>query len=95
MYTFQFSLYPFILYYFIFIAMEEAVGNMITDFLKETVRGDISVLVNVSKLLCEHPRCIPVSDERGRLCEVMTASVADVPMPRAQPAQVSQLVKQV
>jgi hypothetical protein len=75
--------------------MEEAVGNLITDFLKETFDGDISILVNVSKLLCEHPRCIPVADERARLCEVVTANIAEVPMPKAQPAEVSQLVKQV
>jgi hypothetical protein len=75
--------------------MEEAVGNLITDFLRETVHGEINVLVIVSKLLCEHPRCIPVADERARLCEVVTANIAEVPMPKAQPAQVSQLVKQV
>jgi hypothetical protein len=75
--------------------MEEAVRNCITDFLREAVQGDIIVLVNASKLLCERPCLIPVEDERVRFCEVVIASIAELPMPKAQPAQVSHLVKQV
>lgn len=76
-------------------AMEEAVRKGITHFLIKNVHGNISVLVSASKLLCEYPQCIPVGDERARLCEVVISSIAEVPMPKPQPAQVAQLVKQM
>ena len=75
--------------------MEEAVRKGITHFLIKNVHGNISVLVSASKLLCEYPQCIPVGDERARLCEVVISNIAEVPMPKPQPAQVAQLVKQV
>jgi hypothetical protein len=81
--------------HFAVIAMEEAVGNHILDFLRKSVRGDIAVLVGASKLLCEYPRCIPVGDERARLCEVVIANIAEVPVPKPQSTQVSRLIKQV
>jgi hypothetical protein len=75
--------------------MEEAAGSRITDFLKKNVQGDISVLASTSKLLCGYPCCIPVGDERARLCEVVIANIAEVPVPKPQSTQVSHLIKQV
>jgi hypothetical protein len=75
--------------------MEEAVARHITEFLKKSVQGDISVLVSTSRLLYEYPHCIPVGDERARLCEVVIENIAEVPVPKPQSAQVSQLIKQV
>lgn len=87
--------YIFIVSRFAVLAMEEAVGSLITNFLRESVQGDINVLVSTSKLLCEYPHCIPVGDERARLCEVVIRNIAEVPVPKPQSAQVSQLIKQV
>jgi hypothetical protein len=75
--------------------MEEAVRKGITHFLIKNVQGNISVLVSASELLCKYPQCIPIGDERARLCEAVISNIAEVPMPKAQSAQVSQLVKQV
>lgn len=77
------------------LAMEEVVGSRITDFLRKSVQGDINVLVSTSKLLCEYPCCIPVGDERARLCEVVIENIAEVPVPKPQSTQVSQLIKQM
>jgi len=95
MYSFSSNIFLSIVFYFVVLAMEEAVRKGITHFLIKNVRGDISVLVSASKLLCEYPQCIPVGYERARLCEVVISNIAEVPMPKPQSSQVSQLVKQV
>ncbi|KAJ4429575.1 hypothetical protein ANN_21744 [Periplaneta americana] len=76
-------------------AVEESVRCRITDFLRENVQGDIEVLVNTCRLLCEYPGCIPVGSERIRFCEVTITSIADLPMPKAQSSQVLQLTNQM
>ena len=75
--------------------MKEVVRKGITHFLIRNGQGDISVLVSASKLLCEYPQCIPVGYERSRLCEVVISNIVEVPTPKPQSSQVSQLVKQV
>ena len=74
---------------------EEKVSSYITDFLKDNVNGNAMVLVNTSKLLCEYPRCIPKGTDRIRFCEVVITSIASLPTPKAQGAQISQFLVQV
>jgi hypothetical protein len=71
------------------------VRSHVTDFLRNSAENDVSVLVTISKLLCEYPGCIPVGDERARLCEVVIANIAKVPVPKPQSNQVLHLIEQV
>ncbi|KAJ9580408.1 hypothetical protein L9F63_003932 [Diploptera punctata] len=74
---------------------EERVSWYITDYLRDNVNGNMAVLVNTSKLVCQHSRCIPKGPGRIRFCEVVIVNIAGLPMPKAQHAQIGQLINQM
>ncbi|PSN39447.1 hypothetical protein C0J52_17694, partial [Blattella germanica] len=60
---------------------EQLIRNNITDFLRRNCNGNLILLVNTSKLLCEYPNCIPGGSDQITFCDILITNVARLPTP--------------